>query len=605
MSLNPFPHDDTAEIIVLGGILLNPAVLEHLAPYLTPDDFSRESHAWIYQAQLACLRDGRRADVLNTKVKLEEAGRLEAIGGISYLIDLSNDAPLALDLGDAAAIVMKKARDRRAILATHRMAAILADETRDFDERIKTARAELDNVSRPANGRPTPLATITLDELLEKEFADIKWAVPNLIPEGLTLFAGRPKMGKSWLALGLGLAVASGGLALGKIPVIQGDVLYLALEDTQRRLQSRSVKLLAGRTFPSGALEVVTMDANFPRLHEGGLELIAGWLDAHPNARLIFIDTLARVRAPSRAGGSVYEQDYQAMQGLLQLAGSRNVAVVVIHHTRKGAAADALEEVSGSFGLSGGVDGVLVLKRDRTSSEAVLAVTGRDVEEQELALQWDAERTQWTIAGNAEDFRISKERKAILDILQANPTGLGPKSIAGALAKPVSNIKYLLNQMVADSQIAQTERGRYIVNPVRTITPNLPNHANDPNLPNLPNLPNHATEGEKVRAQDEAPNLPLTSFTALQSSQTAKVSEVREVSRGTASPTVGRFTSEIPPEQKDLVRNLLPKRGPDWARIHMEKVSQLLNLGTGFQAWPIEIRQLVEKAERESQGASA
>ena len=76
-------------------------------------------------------------------------------------------------------------------------------------------------------------------DLLALTLPEPKWAVAGLLPAGFSVLAGKPKLGKSWLGLDIALAVALGGVALGSIHVSQGDVLYLALEDTTRRLQTR------------------------------------------------------------------------------------------------------------------------------------------------------------------------------------------------------------------------------------------------------------------------------------------------------------------------------------------------------------------------------
>src|SRR5215471_4107086 len=89
-----------------------------------------------------------------------------------------------------------------------------------------------------------------MDWLVKETFEPLKWAVPGLIPEGCILFAGRPKLGKSWFVLQLALAVASGGKAFGMVPAEKSDVLYLALEDTKRRLQSRAKSLLGDNPLP-------------------------------------------------------------------------------------------------------------------------------------------------------------------------------------------------------------------------------------------------------------------------------------------------------------------------------------------------------------------
>ena len=119
------------------------------------------------------------------------------------------------------------------------------------------------------SSRATP-SIFSLRDLLSWELPPVRWAVPEILPEGLTLLAGKPKLGKSWLALSLALSIAAGGVALGKQPVAQGDVLYLALEENARRLQARARQLLASMTEVPAGMEFAL---DWPRLAEGGLIL--------------------------------------------------------------------------------------------------------------------------------------------------------------------------------------------------------------------------------------------------------------------------------------------------------------------------------------------
>lgn len=204
-----------------------------------------------------------------------------------------------------------------------------------------------------ANGHK-PAAVFSARDLMAQDLPPVRWAVEGILPAGVAILGGKPKMGKSWLALGLAVAVAAGGRALGKVPVDEGPALYLALEDNRRRLQSRMKKLLAEGEAPAG----LALATEWPRLGEGGLENLEAWLEENPAARLIVVDTLKKIRPAAGTGNrSLYDVDYEALEPLIPLAGKHNVAVLVVHHLRKMLAADPLDELSGSTGLSGGVDG--------------------------------------------------------------------------------------------------------------------------------------------------------------------------------------------------------------------------------------------------------
>ncbi len=321
------------------------------------------------------------------------------------------------------------------------------------------ARAAVNGIRIEATGASLVLKnTLTAKELLDREFPEPQWIVPGIVPEGATVLAGKPKMGKSWLALGVALAVATGGVALGRGKVEPGAALYLALEDNPRRLQSRLKKLL-----PSGAApERLVLADRWPRLGDGGLETLEAWLVSSLDARLVVIDTLAKFRNGGN-GRNVYKEDYEAVEPLVELAARHNVAVIIVHHLRKMAAEDPLDQVSGSMGLTGGADGALVLNRERGRADAYLYVTGRDIEEeQELALAWDATTATWKIAGDAEEYRISKERLEIVECLRSLGEPAGPKEVSEALGKTYNNVKQLLFKMGNDGDVRNIGGGKYV-----------------------------------------------------------------------------------------------------------------------------------------------
>src|SRR5215208_1024026 len=299
--------------------------------------------------------------------------------------------------------------------------------------------------------------TFTAAELMEMELPPVKWVVPGLLPEGVTLLAGKPKLGKSWLAFGMAVAVASGGVVLGTKKAEQGEALYLALEDNQRRLQGRLGKLLGS----DGAPEGLHISTAWPRIDEGGEEALEKWLTDHPDARLVAVDILKRVRPRPTRYQSVYDADYESLEALHALADKHGVAVLCIHHLRKAGADDPMDEISGSTGLSGAADGVLVLKRDRGRADAYLHVDGRDIEEPaELALTWDPETAGWTLAGDAEQYRMSKSRAEVMQVMVRYGEPMTPTEVADALGKSFNSVKQRLWQMSKDGQLSASD-GRY------------------------------------------------------------------------------------------------------------------------------------------------
>lgn len=292
----------------------------------------------------------------------------------------------------------------------------------------------------------TMLETMTFDP--------IKTIIPGILVEGLTLLAGKPKGGKSWLLLHAAIAVATNGFTLGDLHCMQGDVLYCALEDSLRRLQSRVRKLGIG--FP----ERLTFCTELPRLAAGGLEEIIAWLDQHPQARLVIIDTLAMVRGERKREQTTYDADYEAVLALRKVANDRKIAIVVVHHLRKADADDAFHTVSGTLGLTGAPDSILILRRDSQGTYA-LAGKGRDLIDFEKAMTFDRQACLWRIAGEAADVKRSSERSAILAAIEEAGEPIGPNDIASAAGMKSANVRKLLPKLVKEGVIEKVERRRY------------------------------------------------------------------------------------------------------------------------------------------------
>jgi AAA domain len=236
-------------------------------------------------------------------------------------------------------------------------------------------------------------------------------------------------------------------------------VLLLALEDNDRRLHQRIKAVLQGQPAPT-ALQIATQ---WRRVADaGGLDDLAAWLTAHPRARLVVIDTLQMIRGQRSRNDGVYADDYAAVGQLKTLSDKFGVAFLVVHHLRKETASDPLESVSGTAGITGSADTILVLKREPKDAFALLYVRGRDVPEAEIAMQFDEATGKWLRLVGADDFRRSKERNAIIRALFDMGEPMSPAEIADAIGKPRSSgVRMLLHKMRKAGDIVRCIDGRY------------------------------------------------------------------------------------------------------------------------------------------------
>jgi RecA-family ATPase len=299
----------------------------------------------------------------------------------------------------------------------------------------------------------------TAAELMKTEFQEPVWIVQGLLPEGLMLLVGKPKMGKSFLALNIAVQLAMGSKVLDNMPVEPTAVLYLALEDNFRRLRSRLWEML----FESQAPDNLHLFTNWKKADQGGLQDLETWLDGHPDVKLVILDTLERIRRQTNSLKRWYSEDYEAIQELKRIADSRSICVLAAHHLRKAHSDDPLEMISGSTGLTGAADTIAVLTRQRGQADAFLYITGRDIEETDLALSFDKDFVTWRVMGDAKDFKTTKSRYEILEHLRQAGVPQRPKQISEALGKNSNTVRVLLSRMVRDGQLAQPEDGYYVL----------------------------------------------------------------------------------------------------------------------------------------------
>jgi N6-adenosine-specific RNA methylase IME4 len=325
------------------------------------------------------------------------------------------------------------------------------------DQRQRRSREPRPSHDSKSN-RPRFPRPLNIEVLSTMTFPPIKNVIPEIIVEGLTLLAGKPKIGKSWLVLHAALAVARGGFTLGDIHCAEGDVLYCALEDNPRRLQARLIKLCG---LPPWNIKRLDFYCELPRLADGGLAILEGWIRSKPQPRLIIVDVLTMVRPQKKKDQTNYESDYAAVLQLRELAGRHGIAIVVICHLRKGDSDDAFDTVSGTLGLTGAPDTVLVLKRDAASGAIILYGRGRDLVEIEKAMVFDQGTCVWRIAGEASAVQRTIERASVLRVVDDAGEPLSPSDVAAATGMKVANVKFLLRKLLEEGVIEKVGYGKY------------------------------------------------------------------------------------------------------------------------------------------------
>ncbi|MDL2319376.1 AAA family ATPase [Eubacteriales bacterium OttesenSCG-928-A19] len=248
--------------------------------------------------------------------------------------------------------------------------------------------------TEPTTNPALPELEITkASELMTKDFPPLIQAVNQLICEGLTMLVAASKVGKSWLVLLMAVCVALGESFLGRATT-RCRVIYFALEDSERRLQSR-LRTMGISRIPDN-LDFVT---KAQMIDSGFLTQVEGWLAKEEGPALVIVDTLQKVRGIARKGVNAYEGDYDVVGGIKALADKHQAMIVCVHHTNKAKnVTDIFDKVSGSTGIMGAADTTILIDRERGQDTATVHFEGRDAWGDDFVIRF--ENGRWELMHN-------------------------------------------------------------------------------------------------------------------------------------------------------------------------------------------------------------
>lgn len=332
-----------------------------------------------------------------------------------------------------------------------------------------------DSVKEPVNNKPdkpqpknAASKIMTASQLWDKEFKPIRMLITPILPEGVTLLVSPPKIGKTRLASQLAVSLSSGGYALNHKDTIvnKTKVLFMALESGDRRAQKDLKQMIDN---PPDGLFIVT---EWPRLNDGGATALEEWLDDNPDCTLIIIDTVAKVRDSNHGGnGFMYTADYEAGARIKSIADKRGISILLLHHANKmnDDGKDLMDTVSGSTGVTGSVDHILFLKRNRLEEDGLMTLISRDFEDRQFAMTF--KDGLWTLVGSPDEAADdgwrgdgqSSSRHEILTALRKEP--MKPADLAVTLGKNPNTTRVLLRTLAEAGKIVKRLDGKYSIPP--------------------------------------------------------------------------------------------------------------------------------------------
>lgn len=441
------------EVTFLGACLVDATVFENTN--LSVSDFGTVDHQLIYAAIATVHEECGKTDPLLVADYLNQQGSLNRAGGTEAIYELQ--APIVeTESAPFYAKEIRRLSTKRKIIGM--MAASLAqmkDLESDPEQIVATLEQDLANLQFEQQH----LESYTALELSKMEIEPVKWFIPGFLPSGLTILAGPPKIGKSFFCWNMALAVATGGIAFSGIVIPdQHNVSYLSLEDPPALLKDRlSMMSYESEPLPSN-LHIIN-DMQGKKLDPVGLKLIDEHLDK-TSSELLIVDTWMHVSPDVDVKGTAYDIDYNALIPIQKFAHRRNMAVVLVTHTRKAADIDnVFNQIQGSVGMQAACDTLMMLSHD--SGSKTLHLSGRRIESNQFA--FTISDGIWQLEGGAEEYHRSELQRDIISLLkESGDIGLSARDIIDATGKNDKTVYSTLRRMVINNEIDQPKkRGDY------------------------------------------------------------------------------------------------------------------------------------------------
>ena len=293
---------------------------------------------------------------------------------------------------------------------------------------------------------------ILAEAIAKEEFQPIDWLVENIIAPGLTIIAGKSKIGKSWLVLHLSYCIEKGEEFLGR-KCAKGDVLHYSLEDGKRRIKTRWDKMCIqpDQTY----YQFRDRKPKIPILTMGLEEEIEDWANNIPNPKMVVIDVYVKVKKTISKSLNAYENDNYNLQNLQTLAIKYNIGIVLVHHTKKGSENDVFDEINGSAGIQSNMDSMIVLASSRKAGKnSVFHCIPKDAEQLEFEVGMN-EQMIWEDKGpvGSTSLTMLQERivKVVNELYAGNPALGDDAEESGTPVKA----KDIIERIKADDELTE------------------------------------------------------------------------------------------------------------------------------------------------------